>query len=182
MSLSNTSARALLATALAAALLASTSCSMLHRKDGSVRFLPHHKSADYAKSQENRPLEVPPDLDTPATDPAMQIPSVNGRAANIGYVQSAAGSTGPAFSVADTVAGTWERLGRALDRIDGVTITQRAQLLNGYDVQYKGATMLLRANSSGAQSTQVDTVGADGKPVRTPEAVELLNLLRERIG
>ncbi len=185
MSLSTSTARALLATTLAVAVFASSGCSVFHRKDGSVRFLPHRHNSDYSKSRENRPLEVPPDLDSPATDPAMQIPSARGGASNVGSVPPAASSIGPAntsFSVGDTVAGTWERMGRALERIDGVTITQRAQLLNSYEVQYKGATMLLRANADGAQASHVDVVGSDGKPVRTPEAVELLGLLRNRIG
>jgi len=177
MSLSNTNARALLATTLAAALLATTGCSMLHRPDGSLRFMPARHNADYDKSQENRPLEVPPDLDTPATDPSMQIPTVH---ASSHSMASADGN--PSFTVTDTIGGTWDRLGRALDRIDGVTVTQRSQLINSYELQYKGATMLLQASPAGAQSTRVDVVGTDGKPVRTPEAVQLLGLLRDRIG
>ena len=180
MSLSTSTARVLLASTLAAALLASSGCGVFHRKDGSVRFLPHHHNSDYSKSRENRPLEVPPDLDTPATDPAMQIPSTRGGASVAAASSANSASTG--FSVGDTAAGTWERMGRALERIDGVTITQRAQLLNSYEVQYKGASILLRANTDGAQSTHVDVVSPDGKPVRTPEAVELLGLLRNRIG
>ncbi len=178
MSLSTSTVRVLLATTLAAALLASSGCGMFHRKDGSLRLLPHRHNSDYSKSRENRPLEVPPDLDTPATDPSMQIPNTRGAApaASSSMSPSTAG-----FAVSDTVAGTWERMGRALERIDGVTITQRAQALNSYEVHYKSATMLLRANSDGAAS-HVDAVGTDGKPVRTPEALELLGLLRNRIG
>ncbi len=187
MPLHTSNARTLLAMSLATALLASSGCSMLHRPDGSVRFLPHRHNADYSKSQENRPLEVPPDLDTPATDPSMQIPATRGAASYNGSVPPAAGSIAPtsgnpSFLLADSVSGSWSRMGRALGRIDGVTITQRTQLINSYEVQYKGATMLLRANSEGGQSTRVDAVGADGKPMRTPEALELLGLLRNRIG
>ena len=177
MSLSNSTARALLATTLAAALFAGTGCSWMHRQDGSLKFIPHRHNADYAQSQENRPLEVPPDLDTPATDPTMQIPAVHGSA-------SAAVPTNgnPSFMLTDSVGGSWERIGRALDRTTGVTVTQRSQLFNSYEVQYKGATMLLRATSEGGQATRVDAVGADGQPIRSPEAVELLRLLRDRIG
>jgi uncharacterized lipoprotein len=178
MSLSNSTVRALLATTFAAALLATSGCSMLHRPDGSLRLLPQSHNADYDKSQENRPLEVPPDLDTPATDPSMQIPATVPLA---GHSTSSV-DAGPSFAVADTTSGCWERMGRALARIDGVTITQRTQLLNSFEVQYKGATLLLRATSDGPQSTRVDAVGADGKPARSHEAVELLGLLRGRIG
>jgi uncharacterized lipoprotein len=178
MSLSTSTARALLATTLVTALLAASGCSKMHRPDGTFRFFPDRHNADYDKSKENRPLEVPPDLDTPATDPSMAIPAVH---ASAGSVMAPAGG-GPGFAVTDTVGGTWERMGHALERINGVTITQRAQLLNSYEVQFKGATMLLRANSEGAQSTRVDAVDANGNPVRTPVAAELLGLLRGRIG
>jgi uncharacterized lipoprotein len=177
MSLSTSTARALLATTLATALLATSGCGSLHRPDGTFKFFPDRHNADYDKSQENRPLEVPPDLDTPATDPSMAIPAVHASAGS-----SMASGGGPGFAVADTVGGTWERMGRALERINGVTITQRAQLLNSYEVQYKGATMLLRASSDGGQAARVDAVDANGNPVRTPAAVELLGLLHGRIG
>ncbi len=177
MSLSMSTARAMLATTLTAALLAGTGCSWLHRPDGSLKFVPHRHNSDYVQSQENRPLEVPPDLDTPATDPTMQIPVVHGS------TSSAAPTNGnPSFMMTDSVGGSWDRIGRALDRIGGVTVTQRSRLINSYEVQYKGATVLLRATSEGAQSTRVDAVGADGQPIRSPEAVELLRLLRDRIG
>ena len=187
MSLSTHITRALLASTFAVALLATSGCHMLERPDGSMRFLPHRHNSDYSKSRENRPLEVPPDLDTPATDPSMQIPGSRGAASYNGSVPPAAGSIAqtngnPSFLLADSVSGSWDRMGRALERIDGVTISQRTQLLNSYEVQYKGATMLLRATPEGGQSTRIDAVGANGQPVRSPEAIELLALLRNRIG
>lgn len=178
MSLPSSIGRVLLATTLAAALLAGSGCRLMHRQDGSTRFLPRSHNADYKKSKENRPLEVPPDLDTPATDPAMQIPRGG---STFGSSAPAGPSVSTGFVVSDTPAGAWERMGKALDRIGGVTVTQRTQLLNSYEVQFKGATLLIRANPEGG-ATHVDAVGADGQPVRTPEAQELLNLLKDRIG
>jgi len=175
MSLSSFTARAMLASTLCVALLASSGCSWMHRPDGSLKFLPRSHNSDYKLSKENRPLEVPPDLDTPATDPSMQIPASHGVAPS-----SMAGAGGD-FAISDTPSGAWDRMGKALERIDGVTITSRSQLLNSYEVQYKGATLLLRANPDGA-SSRIDAVGNDGRPVRTPEAVELLEKLRNRIG
>jgi uncharacterized lipoprotein len=180
MSLSNSTARVLLATTVAVALLAGSGCTTLHlrREDGSLKFMPKSHNNDYTQSKENRPLDVPPDLDTPATDPTMQIPGAHGggsRAAGM-----APSSANPGFSLTDTPAGAWDRMGKALERINGVTISQRSQLLNSYEVQYKGASMLLRANPDGA-STHVDVVGADNQPIRSPEAIELLNLLRDRL-
>ena len=184
MSLSTSTARALFATSIATALLAASGCSMFHHKDGGSWF--HRHNQDYQKSQENRPLEVPPDLDTPATDPSMQIPAARGTSSGVDNAPPAANammpaSSDPTFTVGDTMAGTWDRMGRALERIDGVTVTQRAQVLGTYEVQYKGATMLLRAAAEGA-ATRVDAVGPQGRSIRTPEAIELLGLLRARIG
>ena len=45
-----------------------------------------------------------------------------------------------------------------------------------------GTLTIYYIDTEGGQSTRVDAVGADGQPVRTPEAVELLGLLRDRIG
>ncbi|HEY2345876.1 MAG TPA: hypothetical protein VGH80_08330 [Xanthomonadaceae bacterium] len=173
---STSTARASLAVFFAVALLASSGCGMLHRPDGSVRFLPRPHNSDYQKSAENRPLEVPPDLDTPATDPAMQVPAVRG-----GSMAKAATNSNPAFDLSDTPAGAWNRMGKALEHIDGATVTQRSQLLNSYEVQFKGTSLLLRATQDGA-SSRIDATGPDGQPVRTPEAIELLNQLRDRLG
>lgn len=166
--------RACLAALSVAALLATSGCSVFHRRDGSLRFLPRAHNVDYTRARENRPLDVPPDLDTPATDPTMQVPAVGGAAqANV--------AGGPAFNLSDTPASSWERLGKALDHIDGVTVAQRSQLLGSFGVQYKGASVLLRVSPNGA-SSRIDAVGNDGQPMRSPEAVELLGLLRDRLG
>jgi uncharacterized lipoprotein len=176
MSLSNSN-RVLLAALLAAVLLGSSGCSIYHRTASMF----HRHNSDYAGSKENRPLEVPPDLDTPATDPSMQIPGSRPAAAPAGGVYSPSLNADPGFMMVDNAAGAWDRMGKALERIDGVTISQRSQLINSYEVQYKGQTMLLRANQTGQQAVRVDAVGPDGNPVRTPAAVELLGLLRERL-
>ncbi len=168
-------ARMTMAVLISAALLASSGCHMLKRSDGSFRLLPRPHNSDYTRSVESRPLDVPPDLDTPATDPTMQIPGA--RASG----DAGAAADGPAFSLQDTPAGSWERLGKALDHVDGVSVAQRSQLLNSYEVQYKGARILLRVSPNGAGS-RIDAVGIDGQPQRTPEALELLGLLRGRLG
>ncbi len=177
MSLSN-SKRVLLVASLAAVLLGDAGCSVVHRTAGIF----HRHNSDYAGSKENRPLEVPPDLDTPATDPSMQIPGSRPAASVASggaYTQGL--NADPGFTMVDSTAGAWERMGKALARIDGVAITQGAQLMNSYEVQYKGQTMLLRATQAGQQAVRVDAVGPDGNPVRTPAAVELLGLLRDRL-
>lgn len=176
MSIRQPSTRISLASALAVAVLSTSGCHWFHRGN-----------ADYQKSVENRPLEIPPDLDKPAVDAAMQIPSANSSATrrSVSSVPPAASSIAPggdaSFVVTDSPAGAWTRLGNALGHIDGVTISQRAQLLNSYEVQYKGATFLLRANADGV-SARINAVGADGQALHSAEANELLGLLRGRIG
>lgn len=197
MSIRHFPVRVALASALAVAVLASSGCHWFHRGG----------NADYQKSVENRPLEIPPDLDKPAVDASMQIPSGNRGAstitprsvppaastiapASIAPVSSstpAPASTAPAagsdasFTVTDTPAGTWARMGSALAHIDGVAISQRAQVLSSYEVRYKGATFLLRASTEGTAS-RVIAIGTDGQVTHSAEANELLGLLQARIG
>lgn len=196
MSIRHSSVRIALVGALVTALLASSGCKWFHRGG----------NADYQKSVENRPLEIPPDLDKPAVDPSMQIPT--SRATNTTSARSvppAAPSIAPAsipppaspapvvanpapvagndasFTITDTPAGTWTRLGSALAHVDGVAITQRAQALSSYEVQYKGATFLLRASAEGTTS-RITAIGTDGQVTHAAEANELLALLHDRIG
>jgi uncharacterized lipoprotein len=182
MSIRNIPVRVAIASALAVAVLAGSGCHWFHRGN-----------ADYQKSVENRPLEIPPDLDKPAIDATMQIPSGNAGAARRGVssVPPAASSIAPAGSVAaggdasflvtDTPSGAWTRMGNSLDHMDGVTVTQRAQLLNSYEVQFKGATFLLRASGEGTAS-RINAIGADGQVLHSAQANELLGLLHDRIG
>ena len=197
MSIRHFPVRVAFASALAVAVLASSGCHWFHRGGNS----------DYQKSVENRPLEIPPDLDKPAVDASMQIPSGNRGAstmtprsvppaapsiapasiAPVGSLTPIPASTVPAagsdasFTVTDTPAGTWARIGSALAHIDGVAITQRAQVLSSYEVRYKGATFLLRASTEGTAS-RVIAIGTDGQVTHSAEANELLGLLHARIG
>lgn len=191
MSIRHSCVRVVLVGALGATLLATSGCHWFHRSG----------NADYQKSVENRPLEIPPDLDKPTVDSSMQIPdSRTSTPVRTSSVPPAAPTIAPApspmpmaataapaagidasFTVTDTPAGTWTRLGTALAHIDGLTVTQRAQVLSSYEVQYKGATFLLRANADGTAS-RVIAIGTDGQATHSPEANELLALLHDRIG
>ena len=105
--------------ALAAALAATSGCSWF----GS------NKRPEYEGSQETRPLEVPPDLDAPSTTSALTIPEGGSQAvdASGAPVESAPVPSIPPPPVAgreatlrvpDGVAGTWRRVGLALERSD----------------------------------------------------------------
>lgn len=161
-------ARMALALACSGALLAASGCGWFRSK------------SVYEDSPQSRPLEVPPDLDVPAVDPAQQIPAV---AADAG-VRAAAPAPGAAdeLRVQDTVASTWRRLGIALERVDGATITDRAELLSVYSVSYRGDSFLLRVQEAEGGGSRVSAVTADGTPLSGGNSAALLGVLRQRLG
>lgn len=156
--------RAIPLLALMLALAASSGCAWIRGKSG------------YEEAPESRPLEVPPDLDAPRIDPAMNIPEVAGAA----RAAPAAASSAP-FTVADATDSTWRRVGVALERIEGVTIADRAQLLSAYGVRYQGEEFLIRVSADGEQS-RVHATTADGRDAGSAAAGKLLGLLKQRLG
>lgn len=140
-----------------------------------------HGKSSYEESKESHPLEVPPDLDTPINSGSMQIPAA-------GSDQGSMPMSGPAmapmgvssFVVADAPDSVWKRMGLALERIDGVTISGRAEALNSYDVSYQGTTLLVRASVQGDQ-TVVSAVAADGTALTGGPGTVLLALLKARL-
>lgn len=169
--------RPLLVATLAVAVLASSGCSWIRSKWGN--------EAEYQASRQNQPLEVPPGLDVPSTTGGVSIPDAGaGSAAPVGQgVPSAQAVVDgvESFTLDDSVASSWRRIGIALGKIEGATIGERAQLLNSYEVSYKGVTVLLRAEAAGGQ-TRVVALGPDGQPIRTGIATELLAILKSRLG
>jgi uncharacterized lipoprotein len=147
--------------ALIALLLSTAGCSWWRGRTG------------YENSPESRPLEIPPDLDTPTTDPAMQIPAATGASTTAAAARS--------FIVADAAASTWRRLGLALERIDGVTIDSRAELLSVYNVSFQGSSFLVKVAAEG-EGSRISTVNADGQELTTGAAALLLSRLKERLG
>lgn len=139
-------------------------------------------STGYENSRESRPLEVPPDLSTPAVDPSMQLPTVAQAQRAPAGAQASAGVAVSSFEVADAAGETWRRIGLALERIDGVAITNRAQLLGSYEVQYRGESFLVRVQQGQGETSTVTAVNAAGQSVGTGAATELLGMLRQRLG
>ncbi|ODS64775.1 MULTISPECIES: hypothetical protein [unclassified Arenimonas] len=170
------SLRPLLVATVALSVIATSGCSWVRNKWGN--------EAMYQGSQQNKPLEVPPGLDTPSTTGAVLIPDAPAGAPVSTQVPSGTESVLmgiDSFVLADSVGSSWRRIGIALGKIDGVTIANRAQLLNSYEVSYKGVSVLLRAEAVGEQ-TRVVALGQDGQPIRTGVATELLALLKARLG
>jgi uncharacterized lipoprotein len=145
------------------------------------------KKDPYKNAPENRPLEIPPDLDQPKTDPTMQIPPVK-RASNAPANAGASISSVPQalinegqFVLADTLDSAWRRVGLALDRMDGVTVGTRSEALGTTEVAYKGQTFLIRLRAQ-ANTTEISAVSTDGRSLAGGPAAELLSLLKTRLG
>jgi uncharacterized lipoprotein len=137
--------RALVFAASATCLLGG--CSWFHRHA--------EKQNDvYKTSVQERPLEVPPDLDRPNTSGALTIPEA-GSSATAAAAPSGEPSTGvsatpagaaPAtvalgddgLHVADSVDSTWNRVGLALERSGAATILARDEAGRSYEVQTTG--------------------------------------------
>ena len=167
--------RPLLIALTVASLLGSTGCAWMKSK--------LNYEANYQASGEARPLEVPPDLDAPTRNEAMAIPSVQAGAGGApsdapGGVASFGGVD--SFELSDDLPSAYRRLGIALQRIEGVTVTSQAQALSSYEVNYNGTTALIRAENRGG-STRISAVGADGIAITSGPAAELLGKLKARM-
>jgi uncharacterized lipoprotein len=152
-------ARPLLAGAIVVALLASSGCRWFH-------------GSDYTRSVENRPLEVPPDLDAPSTSNSLPVPAASSLG---GTAQAPAG-----YVVADTPENTWTKLGAALATVDGVTIVGQAQALGTYDVSYQGQNFLIRVENTAGQS-RVSAISPAGVVLRAGPASILLDQIHDKL-
>lgn len=114
----------------------------------------------YAQSPENRPLEVPPDLDRPDTSTAMQLPET-GPVTRSGMAAQQAAAQPNGFAVAGERDTVYTRVGEALAAIEGLTVVNRAQVLGTFDVDYADAKFLIRVTrtDTGAYVAAVDPRG-----------------------
>jgi len=108
----------------------------------------HHRSDYYSKAAETRPLEVPPDLDTPVSSNELVVPQ-SGSAASSGAVSAAPPSAGAApvtttsdsssgLRVSDSPEHTWQRVGLALERAQVGTISARDESSRSYTLEIAG--------------------------------------------
>lgn len=158
--------RRALSAALIVAFVSSAGCSWFRGNSG------------YENSPESRPLEVPPDLNTPTADPSMQVPAVAGVASP---TRARAPLTSQSFIIADAPASAWRRLGLALERIEGVTIDSRGELLSVYNVSFQGESFLVKIAADG-EASRVSTASSEGIELTTGAAGKLLALLKSRLG
>ena len=159
---------------LAVAVLAASGCHWFRKSD-----------KNYQQSAENRPLEVPPDLDRPNTDaavqPASESPQSVSRSSMPAPVAStaAAGTTG--FTVAGERDGVFAKVGEALAATEGVTIASKAQLLGTYDVNYAGSNFLVRVTKV-ESGVYVSAVDPRGMPATNEAATKLVAALKAALG
>ncbi len=160
--------RSLTLAVLAVAVLGASGCKWFRKGN-----------ADYAMSEETRPLEVPPDLNLPSTAGAMKIPTSASQAS----AQSAAGAAASAsgFNVAGAREDVFAKLGAALETVEGVTVASRAQLLGTYDVNYEGSNFLVRAVAVEA-GTYVSAVDPRGLPATGAAPTKLIAALKGKLG
>ncbi|MBL0164267.1 MAG: hypothetical protein IPP82_11700 [Xanthomonadales bacterium] len=121
-------------------------CGMLRAKFG-------NKGDAYKNSTQSRPLEVPPDLDSPNRSGALVIPEPSASASTATIDSSApvavfAPSSAPpldtqnlagdGLQIADSLANTWNRVGLALERSGVATIQSRDETARTYDISAVG--------------------------------------------
>ncbi len=137
------------AVALVIAVTSLSGCSWFHRD--TVEY--------YKKAQETRPLEVPPDLDSPVTSkelvvPGAAAPAAPARSAAAVSATPAAASVASAASVAppssitaegnelhvaDSVDSTFQRVGLALERAQVGTVSSRDAAAHSYAFDFNGS-------------------------------------------
>jgi uncharacterized lipoprotein len=136
--------------AMLAAASSLVGCGFIHRKF-------ERKNDEYKTAVEARPLEVPPDLDTPNNSGALAVPPLSARPATgavssepAGMASAAvppavvapAGATisGDGLAVSDGVPSTWSRVGLAIERSGAATISGRDEAGKTYTVETTGTT------------------------------------------
>jgi hypothetical protein len=105
----------------------------------------------------------------------MRVPAATTPAAS-----AAAPVASAAFVVADSKASAWRRVGLALDRIEGVVIGERVELVGAYNITFRGESLLVRAAEEG-QGARISAVTTDGREATTSAAAALLGELRTRL-
>lgn len=173
---SRTLSRRLLWLALMLVLVATAGCGWFRGK----------RTAAYELSPEERPLELPPDLDSPRANPQMVIPQVAG-----GRAPAAVGSTAPptrptspaslaGFELDDEKDSAFRRIGLALGRIEGVELGTASALIGSQEVRYQGQAFLVRVEPAG-NGVRVSAVTPEGSAIDSGPAAQLLAQLRQRL-
>lgn len=143
------------------------------------------KKSAYQQSAETRPLEVPPDLDLPSTEGALQIAPPSGQSVTRSSVaaptQPAVQNGATGFNVPGDRDALFDKVGAALASIDGVAIASKAQLLGTYDVNYQGTNFLIRVTKVDA-GVYISAVDPRGMPADNEAATKLIAAVKAAVG
>lgn len=156
--------------AIAALVVAgvASGCSWFRKDDGV-----------YSLPQDQRPLEVPPDLDRPRADSAVQLPVTASSMATGTPVASGTAPSG--FTVPGNREDIFNKVGDALGAIEGLTIASRAQLLGAYDVNYREQNFLVRVTAVEA-GAYVSVVDPRGLPAAGEGPAAVIAALKSALG
>lgn len=133
------------------------------------------KSDLYTQSAEARPLEVPPDLDRPSVERAMNLPETSAGKVVTASAQPAANPT--SFAVVGERDAVFAKLGEVLAATSGVRIASKAEILGTYDVDYQDSKFLVRVTKAG-DKLYVAAVDPRGLPPSGEVAGKLIVLLK----
>lgn len=165
--------RAAAVSALAVAVLATSGCGWFRKEN-----------ALYAQAPENRPLEVPPDLDRPGNAGALAAPD-QPVSVTRSQMQAPSGAAAAApdtgFSVAADRDEVYAQVGELLAATPGLAVVNSAQLLGTYDINYEGSNFMIRVVRSEA-GAHVSAVDPRGQPAQGEEPRKLIAALRARLG
>ena len=139
------------------------------------------KHSVYAQSAETRPLEVPPDLDRPNTETAMQAPSADASSVTRSSMPAASQNNASGFTIPGDRDDVFNKVGTALAGTEGVSIVSKAQLLGTYDVSYQGANFLVRVSKVDA-GVYVSAVDPRGIAASNDAATKLIAALKASLG
>jgi len=165
--------RVLATAVLVAGLVATSGCSWF-RKSNEL----------YAQAPENRPLEVPPDLDLPNTGASSATSTGSVTASEtVAAAAPAPAAANPSagapsgFTLRGTRDEVFARVDAALAEMEGVTVASRAQLLGAFDINYQGSNFLVRVGEADA-GAQVSVVDPRGMPATGPVPEQLIAQLQ----
>jgi len=158
--------RPVLAAAVVAALVATSGCSFFKRTHDL-----------YAAAPQDRPLEVPPDLDRPDTSSAMVLPEAPTSVTRSGMASAPRPAAANGFTVPGSRDEVFARIEPLLAGIEGVTVASKAQLLGSYDIDAGDSKFLVRVTQVEGGSL-VSAVDPRGVPATGDDATRVIEALK----
>lgn len=142
------------------------------------------KSGPYRLAAQDRPLEVPPDLDRPELAPGSAgVGSAPPTTTAVSAATATAGAAdgGLSFVAQGEPEQVFEQVGQALAAVDGVTIVSTAKALGAYDVGYAGSRFVVRVAAQ-AGGVVVSAVDPRGTAASGPAPAKLIAALKAELG